>query len=504
MSRDSQLSPGSRPSHGPDVAAAHNPVWRPRRPDGDISPVPVIILVADGARPDTLAAAMNAGALPALARLRAEGGAHVVTSTFPSVTGPAYAPFLLGRYPGPIGLPALRWYDRARTDTSFPHYTRSYVGHEMRHVDGDLDPDAPTIFELAKPAIGALSVIGRGLPASARMGTGIGFALRAARTHFTGNVRGWLAIDRQMGRDVARRVREERPRFVFAALTGVDKTSHAEGHDDGLVRDAMRIVDQVAAELRADAEHGAWWEETHLWIVSDHGHSPVKSHDDLAAGVEALGHRVIAHPLIFRRRPDVAVMVSGNAMSHLYVELGQRKRPWWPALADRWNGLAAAMVARESVDLVLLPHGPLRCEVRSRNRGNAFVEHAAGLYRYLPDSGDPLGIGELRDMNADAAYEATIDSDYPDAVVQIAHLAGAARSGEIILSAARDWDFRARFEPIPHFSSHGALHREHMLVPLVTNRPVMRRPRRTVDVMPSALAALGLPIPSGLDGQPFF
>jgi hypothetical protein len=107
-------------------------------------------------------------------------------------------------------------------------------------------------------------------------------------------------------------------------------------------------------------------------------------------------------------------------------------------------------------------------------------------------------------MNADAAYEATIDSDYPDAVVQIAHLAGAARSGEIILSAARDWDFRARFEPIPHFSSHGALHREHMLVPLVTNRPVMRRPRRTVDVMPSALAALGLPIPSGLDGQPFF
>ena len=32
-----------------------------------------IILVADGARPDTLAAALDDGALPALARLRAEG-----------------------------------------------------------------------------------------------------------------------------------------------------------------------------------------------------------------------------------------------------------------------------------------------------------------------------------------------------------------------------------------------------------------------------------------------
>jgi arylsulfatase A-like enzyme len=53
-------------------------------------------------------------------------------------------------------------------------------------------------------------------------------------------------------------------------------------------------------------------------------------------------------------------------------------------------------------------------------------------------------------------------------------------------------------------SSHGALHREHMLVPLLVNQPVSRRPRRTVDVMPSALAALGKPVPHGLDGSAFF
>ena len=75
----------------------------------------MIILVADGARPDTLGAAMDAGELPALARLRAEGGCATVTTVFPSVTGPAYAPFLMGRFPGPVGLPGLRWYDRART-----------------------------------------------------------------------------------------------------------------------------------------------------------------------------------------------------------------------------------------------------------------------------------------------------------------------------------------------------------------------------------------------------
>ena len=43
-----------------------------------------------------------------------------------------------------------------------------------------------------------------------------------------------------------------------------------------------------------------------------------------------------------------------------------------------------------------------------------------------------------------------------------------------------------------------------MLVPLVTNRPPRIAPQRTVDVMPSALQALGQPIPPGLDGRSFF
>jgi hypothetical protein len=120
-------------------------------------------------------------------------------------------------------------------------------------------------------------------------------------------------------------------------------------------------------------------------------------------------------------------------------------------------------------------------------------------------TGDPLGIGrDLAGVSSDDAFAATIDTDYPDSVVQIAHLALSSRAGEIILSAARDWDFRARYEPIPHLSSHGALHREHIMVPLLVNHPPREQPRRTVDVMPSALAALGKVIPPGLDGRSFF
>lgn len=465
----------------------------------------VIILVADGARPDTLRGAMDDGVAPHLAALQRDGGLHTVTTVWPSVTGTAYTPFLMGRYPGPVGLPGLRWYDRRREVGRLVAHTRSYVGYGMRYVDRDLAPDAPTAFELAPSSLGALSVIGRGLAPRHCLGRGARFVARAARTHFGGDVRGWLAIDRDIGRAVVARVRRDRPAFTFAAFTGIDKCSHADGHDGPTVREALAAIDQVVGELRHDAERAGRWERTRLWVVSDHGHSPVARHDDLALLLrDTWGFRTLAHPWTAGRGHEVAVMVSGNAMAHLYLELDRRTRPFWPALRARWHGVAEALLARASVDLLLLPHGPDVVELRQAQRGGAMlVRHANGRYSYRPVDGDPLGIGALEHVDAREAYDATIASDYPDALVQVAQLAGAERSGDLLVSAARGWDFRERYEPIAHRSSHGALHRDHMLAPLLLSHPVAGTPRRTVDVLPSALATLGLATPPGLDGESY-
>jgi arylsulfatase A-like enzyme len=388
----------------------------------------------------------------------------------------------------------------------------------MRLVDRDLDPDAPTIFELVPSSIAALNVIGRGLSKDGRIGRGLRFVARTARTHFRGNVGGWLAIDRDIGNEVAEQIRVKQPEFVFAALTGIDKSSHSAGHEAPIVRDAMRIVDETAAEIRRDAERMGRWDHMHLWIVSDHGHSPVRQHEDLAGLIRSSGARVIAHPWVYSSTADVAVMVSGNAMAHIYLDLQKRERPWWPSRDSSWNDIAELLLSRPSVDLMILPRSPRECEVHSRDgfarlswnlsslavkSDGASVPPDPERISYEPVTGDPLRIGPQRNLDNAQAYEACIASDYPDALVQIAHLAGSARSGEIILSAGREWDFRARYEPIPHVSSHGALHREHMLVPLLVNKPVAGLPRRTVDVMPSALSALGITIPPGLDGEPF-
>lgn len=458
------------------------------------------ILVADGARPDTLARAIDAGHLPALAALRRDGGAHVVTSVFPSVTGPAYIPFLMGLHPGKAGVPGIRWWDRAGTRAYAAGRARSYVGFEALRQDGDLVASHPTLFELAGRPLAAMTPIGRGLPDGQRLGAGLASWPRMAWTHFRGDVRGWLALERALVDRIAARVVRDRPDLVFVGHPGIDKLSHQLGHEAPPVLDALRLVDETVARLRDDAARRG--RPMRFLVVSDHGHAPVRAHEDLAGTVAALGHGVLAHPWTFAGGADVAVMVSGNAMAHLHVELERRDRPWWPALARRWEPLAAALLARPAVELLLLPHGPDRCEVRSRAHGRALVERAAdGRLAYRALDGDPLGLAAALDasasvagLDAGAAWDLTRGTAHPDALVQVLALAGSARAGDLIVSAAPGWDLRARWEPIPHVSSHGSLRAEHLLVPLLRSEPPRaaprEAPRRTTEVFAMARATM--------------
>ncbi|MBY0491107.1 MAG: alkaline phosphatase family protein [Gemmatimonadaceae bacterium] len=471
----------------------------------------LLLIVADGVRPDVMQEEMDAGNTPTLQRLRERGGLHAVSSSFPSVTGPAYVPFLMGRHPANVGLPGLRWYDRARSLRWSPYQARSYAGIDIWHIDGDVTATAPTLLELATPSLAGMSMIGRGAT-HGRIGRSVYWMCRASPAHFRGDLHGWQRVEREASASFLKRFARVRPRFSVLAITSPDKFAHKFGCRSAAVRSAIGDVDAAAAQAFALAERDGWGDALHVWVVGDHGHAPVSQHDDLHGWLEREGLRVLAHPQLGTRRPDVALMVGGNAMAHLYLAPAERTRRWWGELAPRWSGLADRLLQRASVDLLMVAHSAHDVEVRHATRGSAHVhlhedghgDRATTRWTYEPTSGDPLCLGGRHDrLDLQAAWEVTQASPYPDAVVQLSWLAISSRAGDCIVSAAPDWDLRARFEPVEHVSTHGALLRDQMLVPLLIDTPPAQLPQRTTDVVPSALQLLGVAADTPYDGRSF-
>ncbi len=288
------------------------------------------------------------------------------------------------------------------------------------------------------------------------------------------------------------RVRRERPRFVFAAFTAGDKAAHAGPAWEHVARDSLRLVDDVVGRLRRDAERDGRWPRLRLWIVSDHGHSPVSRHVELAALLRDQGIRVRAHPWTVPDRSEVAVMVSGNSMAHVYLGLDSRNRLNWPELEDRWLGRVGVLWSHPAVDLLAARRGAGTVEVW-KGGASAMVEVSNGAYSYRIQDSNPLGIEAFERASEAEALDRCRGSEYPDGVVQLAQAVLAGRSGDLVVSATRGWDLRIGYEPVEHRSSHGALHAGHMVVPLVGTGLPDGAVRRTGDLFTHAARVLGEP-----------
>jgi len=121
----------------------------------------------------------------------------------------------------------------------------------------------------------------------------------------------------------------------------------------------------------------------------------------------------------------------------------------------------------------------------------------------VPLAGDPLGLGgplllEDREMLLRSRV-----TDVPDAPRQLLQLFRTARAGDIALGARLGSDFRGPWEIPEHKAGHGSVIADHAEVPILASVPLPEAPLRTVDLMPSMLELLGVPVPEGTDGVPF-
>ena len=465
------------------------------------------MILADGAKAETFESLLSAGDLPSVSEHVVERGSYRRgTSVFTSTTGPAHIPLLSGCFPGTVGVPGYRWFDRDRyrgRGPAAPHALRSYNGPEVAYLARDMDPAHPTLYELIPDAVGVFGILNRGLHPKRN--------LRSRQKPFIWSHSHWFHDYERADRwasDALVEAAAAESRFRFIAFPGIDWNCHYIGADCPEAIAGYRQIDAAVGRAARRLEELGTYEETMIMIVSDHGHHPVHTHFDLAVELgERHGIKTAYHSWpAFRPSFDAVACVSGNGMCHVYLRGPDdtwATRPSREAIGHRHRGLIESLLEEPAVEIVATRgDSPGSLVVESRRGAADLCEGAEGSIAYVARAGrDPFGWDAIEPrMSSREALLNTIDTDHPDALVQIAQLFRTRRTGDIVISAAPGYDLRERFEWPHHFSSHGGLVRDHMLIPVASSVPLAAGPVRSADVATTVLDYLGVAAPAGADG----
>ncbi|NSW99922.1 alkaline phosphatase family protein [bacterium] len=459
----------------------------------------VIFLLLDGARKDTVEKYLDLGYLPNLNEIINNGGSiSSATSVFPSTTGPAYTPFLMGLFPGNANLPGIRWFDKvnfSKNKLSLMAH-RSYVGIEGLLLNDDIKKSNKTIFEIVKNSRSIFNEITRGLQKEFDL-TRISKGYYKIKSHFSGSSSIDLTSSKKLLSSLDKKVE-----FIFCCYLGVDSNSHIHGHDSKEVLDSYKSFDFELGKVIQKLKDNNELDDSLLIVTSDHGHSNTNSHIELVDVLKKQGFKVFSYPLVFSKLIkdiDAAVMVSGNSMAHLYF----RKEKDW-SKRKTFNGsekIIEDLVRNPGIDILIFINEKSQIIIRSI-RGMAMLEDKESGLEYTPLVNDPFDYKNLKGLlTYEEILDKTFDTDYPDALTQIHQLFNSNRCGDLVISSNEGFDLRDNFEIPEHKSSHGSLKKEHMLVPLIMNKKVTEDKIRTVDLFPTILRFLNYKSPIKTDGK---
>lgn len=456
--------------------------------------------MADGARADVFSDLLNSGDLPNISKYVVEKGSYKEAVTvFPSTTGPAYTPYILGKYPGRCNLPGIRWFDRKAYSEkllSFDRF-RSYIGLETYFMNSDISKNYKTVFEIFPRSVNIFNELSRGINLKNDK-TLFSKLYYKVKSHFT---------DRSNEVDlVAERILleslKEMPDFVYAVFLGIDTYSHINHPFHRKVIDSYRRIDNTVGLVAKSLENQGRLEETLIVITSDHGLTQTHSHFDSLEFMNSQGYKTFYYPNVFKHFTDAnaACLISGNAMANIYV----KSQDGWgrKATFEELDGLVDEFVERPEVDIVAGLDENGRTRIKSERGEAATWLDDEGNVNYEKIKGDPFNYnGMPKKMSTEDALAHSFNTEYPDALLQLIQLLESDRTGDLVLSASSGYDLRAKHENPEHRSSHGALFRDHMIVPFAINAKVNKEFVRTVDIFSTMLSSLGMPLSQDIDGK---
>lgn len=464
----------------------------------------IILFLADGARSDVFESLLQKGELPHIQKELVQKGTFAKgITTFPSTTGPAYFPFVTGCFPGTLNVPGIRWFDKQAyaNPTKKMVKFRSYCGIETFLINKDMTPRGvkprQTVFEILPHSYNIFNAVCRG--AGWRNLTKIMRIWYWYYAHLTDR---WEFLD-QVALKKTLGALDKDFDFLFVVLPGIDEYSHLVSPFSPKAITQYHFLDNAVGEVVAKLKNQNRWEETLFWIVSDHGLSETKTHFCVNTFLEEKDWPPFYYPKVMHRKGKRAAnMMSGNGMTHLYFKNG---KDWGsPTYREDLEKMDAsvlkALQKHPAVDILAMKNKRGGVDILSK-RGEAKLFCEGDKLRYQVLESDPFGYGSIPSLlNREIALEATWQSDYPDALWQLEFLFRSSRTGDVVLSATPGFDFRLKYEEPEHHGSHGSLHKEHMLVPIVVNYPLHPKVFRTVDIFPTMLKLLGKEVPKEIDG----
>jgi hypothetical protein len=473
----------------------------------------VLAILADGAGWDVVQRLASAGEMPNLRQHFIErGGLRPAISVFPSVSGPAHLPLLAGLHPGRANLPGIRWAERpAGRRGNFLFRTRSYMAPwRAAKLERDIPAEVRTLFHHIPGLADVNAWFVRGCPPRARMtrfSKGATFVKALATTD-------WHASNLQAEAAVRRAWQRGFP-SVLAVFPAIDELGHRFGPQSEQSYEAYRRFDASLGRLIEELHRRGWLARTLIAITSDHGQTGTHTHVDIDDLMRPWYPRTLVYPKLWRHlfSAQAAAMVSGNSMANLYIqgETGWQEAPDFEAPGKRAADLVAVLLAHPSIAHVIYRRAP-EVYVLAGKAGRAVVD-ARGTAAadgsepahigFSVEGENPLGYPELPGrVTRDQVAALTAGTGFPDAPWQLVEFFRSPRAGDLVVCARAGFDLRSRFEYQPHNGSHGALERDHMLVPAAVNAGwADDRPLCTADLFPTILSALGLPIPAGLSGR---
>lgn len=465
-----------------------------------------LFYLVDGAHSEVLPELIAKGELPNIKRVIDEGTYRKATTCFPSTTGPAYLPFLTGHFPGPMGITGIRWFDKKEFKrTRFNKMAmRSYCGPEAAWFNTDMPADKPTLFELLGESYNLYNMITRNVPDEYDLGKE-GKGLLYTRAHF---FKRHHPVDLQGHARIMEMLKSGKDfDFLFAVFPSVDWDSHYHDIRDPRTVEAYKIADNSLGEVRAFLESKGWWDDTLFIMTSDHGLTPTHTHLDLGDWMTDHDLKSVYYPTIWKSNPKSAVMISGNSFGSIHLLNHEGDHPLTESEILKTMGPARLkeLLAEKAIDFVVYRGDKPQTFIVDGLAGKATVSVNNDVFRYDPETGDPLKLGGPINVKGHrAALETTFNSQYPDSLFQINQLFQSRRAGDIVVSASLGHDLRDFWEYPEHLGSHGSLHTTHMSVPLIYNQKSWNTfPARTADLFDTILKWKGI-TPKSSQGEPLY